>query len=378
MIRILFFALLLSATLVQAQQHHYSWKIGLHGGLSYYHGDINERVWDTPQHFNEPLNGLNFLTYGLSFERHFTRTFALRLTGLKSQVKGSDRRYESNGDYDRALNVQTDIVDGSLVGVFYFDNGKLFSERAIVSPYALIGLGVMHFTPRGDLLNEDGDRYYYWQDNTIRNLAPNDPLASTARVVERDYVYETNLANLNTEGRDYSQFTWAVVLGLGFKVRLTDRIYIHGEMLLRYTGTDYLDDVSGEYPDTYNSSFQQYASNPSNRAGSERGNSPDNTDWFGQGLVSLHYSFGQNTHSINPSMIYTPTLGMRADTPDEDSPAKATEEPVAQTTPRPAVRLNTTDTQRVVKVVKVTTTTVTETIIDSSATSRTNNRSQHA
>lgn len=357
----LFFCLLCCLSL-QAQQHHYSWKVGLHTGLSYYHGDINERFWDIPQHFNEPINDLNFLTYGLSIEKHFTKTFALRLAGLKSQVKGSDRRYESNPDYNRALNVQTDIVDGSLVGIFYFDNGKIFGERAIISPYALVGAGVMYFNPKADLLDGNGDRYYYWADNSIRDLAPNDPNAANANIIERDYVYETNLADLETESRDYSQFTWAAVFGLGFKVRLSSRIYIHGEALLRYTGTDYLDDVSGNYPDNYNSSFQAYASNPSNRMGKERGNSPSNTDWFGQGLVSLHYSFGQNTHEIRPSMIYTPTIGENIVKREEKSTPTPREVASSPATP---VRISKVDTQRVVKVTKVTTTTITETTIDS-------------
>ncbi|MGH1334957.1 MAG: hypothetical protein ACRBFS_02440 [Aureispira sp.] len=302
----LLFCLLFSFS-AQAQQHQYDWKIGLHGGLSYYHGDINERSWDIPQHFSEPINDLNFLTYGLSFERHLTPTIALRLTGLKSQVKGRDRRYESNGDYDRALNVQTDIIDGSLVGVFYLDNGKIFGKKAIVSPYALIGGGFLYFTPKADLLDGDGDRYYYWADRTIRNLDANDPNAASAQVIERDYIYETNLASLNTEDKDYSQWTWAVVFGFGFKVRVSDRIHIHGEALLRYTGTDYLDDVGGDYRTNYDNSFQAYASNPSGRAGKERGNSPGNTDWLGQGLVSLHYSFGEKAQDASASMQYIPT-----------------------------------------------------------------------
>lgn len=207
MTKLIFLFCLLFSLSLQAQQHQYDWKIGLHGGLSYYHGDINERPWDIPQHFSEPLNGLNFLTYGLSFERHLTPTIAVRIAGFKSQVKGRDRRYEDNGDYDRALNVQTDIIDGSLVGVFYLDNGKIFGKEAIVSPYALIGPGLMYFTPKGDLVDGNGDRYYYWNDRTIRNLAPNDPNAANAKVIERDYVYETDLASLDTEDEDYSQWT---------------------------------------------------------------------------------------------------------------------------------------------------------------------------
>ncbi len=368
MIRLTLIFCLLTTVTAKAQQHQYSWKIGLHGGLSYYHGDINERFWDIPQHFSEPLNGLNFLTYGLSLERHFTRSFALRLTALKSQFKGRDRRYESNIDYERSLNVQTDVVDGSLVGVFYFDNGKIFGARAAVSPYVLIGGGLMHFTPKGDLLDANGDRYYYWQDRTIRDLSQSDPNASSANIIERDYVYETNLAELRTEGTDYSQLTWAVVFGFGFKVRVTDRIYIHGEALLRYTGTDYLDDVASDYPDTYDNSFQAYASNPNNQT-APRGNSPGNTDWFGQGLISVHYSFGQNTHPVRTSMIYTPSLGMRSyerEASDETAATTAEQNtPVAEKKSSLPNRTSRVDTQRVIKVTKVTTTTVTETTIDS-------------
>lgn len=112
---------------------------------------------------------------------------------------------------------------------------------------------------------------------------------------------------------------WAIVFGFGFKVRVSERIYIHGEALLRYTGPDYLDDVSGNYRSNYDNSFQAYASNPSGRAGQERGNSPDNTDWFGQGLVSLHYSFGEKTQDARTSMIYVPSINDRYNLIKEDN-----------------------------------------------------------
>lgn len=343
-----------------AQQQHYSWKIGIHGGISQYYGDLSGRVLDLPLHFQEsPTQNFEYISYGLSVEHHWTRALGIRLLGTKNQFRASDRRHADASNYERALNVQTDVWDLSVLGIWYTDTDRLFGRHALVSPYVLFGLGASYFTPRGDLLNGNGERYYYWTDNSIRTLDQNDPNAGMATLLERDYVYETALAPLQTEGQAYDPITWNAVLGLGVKWRLSHRFTLHLEGLVRYTGTDYLDDVANTYGSP-TSSFQAYAANPSGSNRSQRGNTPELNDWYAQGLLSLHYSFGQKTYPIQPSIIYT----LDNTAPTLVSPTPGEEPPLPPVTPPPAPkRIKTTDTVRTT--VTTTTTIITTTTVDS-------------
>jgi len=302
---IIIISLLLLGFITKAQQHNYAWKIGIHTGIANYYGDLSHQFWDAHHKLTNPFQNLDFIGYGLSVEHHFTRTVGLRLLGLKSQIVANDRTYDDSKFYNRSLNVQTDLIDATVLAIIYLDNGRLLGKRAVVSPYFLIGGGLTYFDTKGDLLAADGGQYHYWSDKTIRNLAENDPNAATATVIEQDQSYETSLRALQTEGVEYAPLTWNVALGLGIKFRLSARFHLHLEGLVRYTGTDYLDDVSANYPNNYQDAFQAYASNPSQQTVVERGESPEMNDFYGFVGLSLHYSFVQKTYPIRPSMIYT-------------------------------------------------------------------------
>lgn len=292
----------------QAQQHQYSWKIGVHGGFATYYGDLTHQFFEVHHKMKAPFQNLDFWAYGLSLEYHFSKTFGIRLLGLKSQIVGNDRNVVNGANFNRALNVQTDLVDVSLLGAIYLDNGLIFGHKAVISPYFLIGGGLTYFDAKADLLAGDGNRYYYWSDRTIRNIDETAANASQAVVIEQDGKYETSLAAIKTEGFHYLPITWHVAAGVGLKFRLSKRFHLHLEAIMRYTGTDYLDDLSGDYLPYYTDNFQGYAANPSNDNRPQRGNSPEMNDWTGAITLSLHYSFGQKTYDIRPSIIYTPIL----------------------------------------------------------------------
>lgn len=296
---------LLFSIVAIGQQNRYNWKIGLHTGVAAYYGDLSHQFWDFPHQFQQPIKDANFLSYGLSVEHHFTKTIGLRLIGMRHQIKASDRTYAASPNYTRALNVQTDIYEANLLATIYFDNGRLLGEKAVLSPYFLIGGGANYFIPKGDLLATDGGRYFYWSDNTIRNMDEFGMGAANAAVIEQDYDYETDLRSLSTEGVEYSGFTWNVAIGLGLKIRLSQRFHLHLEALAHYTGTDFLDDVRSDYLPIYTDNFQAYAAQPSTVTRTARGDSPEMNDFYGHVGLSLHYSFGQKTYPIRPSIIYT-------------------------------------------------------------------------
>ncbi|BDS15560.1 OmpA family protein [Aureispira anguillae] len=312
------------------QQHHYNWKIGVHAGIANYYGDLSHQIWDLPHQFKQPIQDFNFLTYGLSLEYHVSKTFGLRLLGLKSQFKASDRTYTNSLTYNRALNVQTDIIDASLLAVVYLDNGLVLNPTAAIAPYFLFGGGLTHFESRGDLLSANNERYYYWSDQSIRNQDEQGANASTAQIIHPDYQYETALRPLKTEGRTYQPFTWNIALGIGAKFRLSKRFHLHLEALIRYTGTDYLDDVSANYLPNYTDNFQAYAANPSAINRSQRGDSPKMNDWYSFVGLSINYSFGQKTYAIRPAIIYTADLLKETTTVTTNSTIKDIHVPIEE------------------------------------------------
>lgn len=106
-----------------------------------------------------------------------------------------------------------------------------------------------------------------------------------------DGIYETSLQSLQTDEQEYNSNTLNIGLGIGIRLRITSRFGLHAESALRYTFTDQLDDVGGNYPLVYQNNQQEYASNPTGVARASRG-STDGNDMFIYNSISLRYSFG--------------------------------------------------------------------------------------
>ncbi len=96
-----------------------------------------------------------------------------------------------------------------------FDDPARFYQRKMFNPYLFAGIGLLYYQPK---TRYQGDKYA--------------------------------LRPLQTEGVSYSPVTMSFPLGIGLKYKLNAFINITLEGGLRYTLTDYLDDVSsGVYPD---------------------------------------------------------------------------------------------------------------------------------
>lgn len=137
--------------------------------------------------------------------------------------------------YIRNLDIKTSLWEGNFMlefSPFRINNwefGRLTKAR--LQPYLLVGISGFYFNPRG----------------TYKDL-------TTGREKEVD------LQPLRTEGQGftapgypfpetYSNFSYAALGGIGFKVDIGKGLALGLEYQLRYTFTDYLDDVSGQYVD---------------------------------------------------------------------------------------------------------------------------------
>ncbi|WP_176955967.1 DUF6089 family protein [Catalinimonas alkaloidigena] len=299
---------LIASLSVRAQQNDYRWRVGLYTGVMTYYGDLNTRLFSN----TTPLRkfDLGYLSYGADLELSLSQAWGMRLLYSRGQFEANDRALDWQGNlrlgeenFDRALNARTQLNDLSLLLNYYFDNETFLSRNAWITPYLTAGLGFTQFDVWGDLYR-NGQRYYYWDDQTIRTVPQGSTAPEQAPVVSQDGTFETNLSELDVE-EDYANQTISVPMGIGVKMRFSSRINANLEVLTRYTFTDYLDDVAGVYPTETDNPQVNYAANPSGRLAEYRGDPGGNNDWYTFVSLSVHYNFGAKPQPYKVPVIYT-------------------------------------------------------------------------
>ncbi len=155
--------------------------------------------------------------------------YAIRLQVTIGSIKGDDKVLQYSTDvarnrYLRNLHFRNTMVEVALGSELHLlpllDNTR---DLPLFSPYITAGIGLFHFNPQALLNNQ-------W----------------------------VALQPLHTEGQgfmeyprrnNYSTFSWCVPAGVGIKYDASRLANCRFEMAYRFTGTDYLDDVSQQYID---------------------------------------------------------------------------------------------------------------------------------
>jgi len=183
-------------------------RLGLFGGIANYVGDMTDRPYQNPKG-----------AFGITAGYQILPRVNLRAGFTYAKVGGADSVSKQEDIRMRNLSFQTNISEFSLVAeVNTFD-----MDYKRWSPYIFGGLAVFHFNP-----------YTYDRQNNKVYLQP-----------------------LSTEGEGlpgYSQKPYALTqlalpFGGGVKFDISEKVRIAFEVGLRKLFTDYLDDVSGNYPD---------------------------------------------------------------------------------------------------------------------------------
>jgi Domain of unknown function (DUF6089) len=179
-------------------------------GGAHYFGDLNTRA-----SFNRPKPAV-----GVFFRKQFGNYVAVRLAGHFAQLGYSDVYSKNEFQRLRNLSFNTNIYEVTLQGDFNFFKFIPELPEHNFTPYVTLGIGIVNFDPYAYL---DGQKY--------------------------------NLRQLGTEGQTkgylgrtpYSTTALIVPFGVGLKYNLTEKMNISFEIAHRFTGTDYLDDVSKTY-----------------------------------------------------------------------------------------------------------------------------------
>jgi len=196
---------LLLVVFSSASLHGQYMEVGIMSGMTNYKGDLQSRSIE-PSEIH--------LSYGAFARYNFSKYFAVRLQGAYGKVSGSDANHRANNPLrNRNLSFESSIIEASLiaeVNVFGFD---VRAEKGS-SIFVFGGVGALKFNPKAELLG------------IMYDLQP-----------------------LGTEGQNqstsnYSLLSAAFPVGIGAKLAISEKLNVSLEYGLRFTLTDYLDDVS--------------------------------------------------------------------------------------------------------------------------------------
>jgi outer membrane protein OmpA-like peptidoglycan-associated protein len=322
----------LSIPVLLAQQQYYKWSVTAGSGAMTYYGDLSHTIRSAK---------INAPAYQLSIGRTISPSLALTLQGSYGHISANDRARDWNGNlqtanmnFTRGLNFQTTIRNASLLLSYRLNNGQVLSKHAAVAPYFYAGIGLTDFTVYGDLYAASGQRYYYWNDNTIRNLPQQPANEASAQVIGQDRNFETKLSGIATE-QTYPTQVFTIPAGVGLQLRISDRLSANLQAGANFTNTGYLDDVNGLYRSEYTSPEQAYAANPTGILRDKRGN--EENDLYFAAFLSVGYHFNFKKKSFTPPVAYagytsalatTSTLEKKTDEQENDT-EQPEEEPIS-------------------------------------------------
>ncbi|MCC5939315.1 MAG: OmpA family protein [Lunatimonas sp.] len=280
----------------------YNYRLGLGVGYTNYYGDLSpyrvSEFRNLRRLFEYNPSYIHQASYAFSLEKRLSSSVGLMLQAGRYDMSMSDRYVNKDGvpqtqlpNYNRSLNFRTELHDLGLALVFRTDNDRLLNKNAFMAPYLTLGIGISRFDVRGDLLDDEGNRYDYSQPN----VTPNG-------------VFETSLREIGTERDDaYSPTAIYYGLGLGIRFRLAKQLEFFVQSDFRHSSSDYLDDVSGRYRTSYDDDFQYYAALPgTNFPDAEnpyRGDPNSANDWYIFHQAGLKFSFRPSKQAFRASKV---------------------------------------------------------------------------
>ena len=212
------------------KQQFYSPTIGLGIGMFKFYGDVLDVQKGNP------------LVSNIAYDLHVKQQLNSFLTAKFYVLFGS---LSANERYpDRNLNFKSTITTGGFALMYNFDH--LLPKNRKLNPFISLGIESIEFHSKTDLYDAYGNKYNYWSDGSIRNLAEDDPNANQSIIIQRDYTYETDLRELDYDGKGkYPERTFGVPIGAGVQLHLTKNIDFTLGTTLHMTFTDLIDNVSG-------------------------------------------------------------------------------------------------------------------------------------
>jgi hypothetical protein len=242
---ILFFGTLSSSLFSQTKKRNFrQHEVGVFLGGAYYIGDLNPR-----KHFNltQPAAGVFY---------RFTPNYRYAFRGGINwgKIMGDDSQSDDADQLQRNLNFKSQIIEFNALAEFNFLEYRISNDKYKFTTFLFLGIDVFTHKPMANMGK-------YWVE----------------------------LQPMHTEGQSkgYKLTQVAIPFGVGMKMNVSKKVGIGLEWGPRKTFTDYLDDVSGTYPDwqtavafnKHSQALSDRSKNAGNNVNKQRGN-PRTKDWY--------------------------------------------------------------------------------------------------
>ncbi|MDC1188867.1 hypothetical protein N8089_03650 [Flavobacteriales bacterium] len=184
-------------------------------------------------------------------EYKITSSLGVSLNGGYATLTKNERTGNSN------VNFQTKVINAGLSASFHFANGFILAEDYRIDPFISIGIDFLSFNSKTDSLDASGNKYFYWEDGSIRNIAQNPTDFGTK--LSRDYKYETEIP---TSGEN--DLPLAFPISIGFDFYINPYLKARVKQSVSITNTDFIDGLAdGKTNDVLMYSSMSFVFNPS-------------------------------------------------------------------------------------------------------------------
>ncbi len=218
---------------VKVENPVYKPVVGVGFGTLNFYGDVHNSIRNpfvgTP---GFKINAATFID-----NKHYVRANFNVMIGTLT----ANQRSLSDTLLDR--NFSSNIICFGINLQYNFENFiKENKNKVKINPFVSLGIESIQFNSKTNLKAANGAYYYYWTDGTIRNIPQSAAGVEPSQILQRDYIYETDLRTLNNGS--YATSTFAVPIELGVDFTITDRINLRLGEALHYTFTKNIDNMS--------------------------------------------------------------------------------------------------------------------------------------
>ncbi|MCK6616832.1 MAG: DUF6089 family protein [Cyclobacteriaceae bacterium] len=208
-----------------------------------YYGDLSP----SPKRISTDL-GFTRPAVGVSFTHRFGPRYQLQAAFTYGGIRGADVESADQGDsengiyrYNRNLSFRNRIKELSVIAqVDLWENQATYISRVKWTPYLYAGVAVFHHNPQAqapefDAAGNPTGKKGQWVDLQ--------PLGTEGQFSNLDP------SDANYGIKPYKRIQPSIPFGVGARFRINEVMDLAAEFGFRYTFTDYLDDVSGNFVD---------------------------------------------------------------------------------------------------------------------------------
>jgi hypothetical protein len=161
------------------------------------------------------------------FPRHFVLRSAVTRGTLRERFLGRWAYFDHH----------TDIFTFEVLGMILSPPLTDCRSGFQVQPFLGIGAGMIHFETFANLHDDQGNRYHFWRDGSVRLVPENSPESEGAPAVNRNSIYETAVDTLGL----YPKVAGKFPLEVGVRVMFSQNVGAYLAARYTVTTTDYID-----------------------------------------------------------------------------------------------------------------------------------------